>query len=152
MQPSVVLSFLIATVTFTVRCSPVGSQQVQSEEDERKHPDSVEIHSERRGKILRILTALEESRKSESVSSKLSAQITGARANTRTLGRRAKMFSEESQVAPTPSSQDEGSLLEFNDELSDPRYLGGRSFKKSVPPPAKKPKKRACFWKYCVQN
>ncbi|KAK6485324.1 urotensin II-related peptide [Huso huso] len=151
MQPSVLLSFLIATVTFTVRCSPVGSEQVQSEEDERKYPDSVEIHSERRGKIQRILTALEESRKSESEQNwrpDHGARVT----NTRTLGRRAKTFSEESQVAPTPSSQDEGSLLEFNDELSDPRYLGGRSFKKSVPPPAKKPKKRACFWKYCVQN
>ncbi|XP_069053574.1 urotensin II-related peptide [Lepisosteus oculatus] len=152
MQCGVLLGALVMVMVSAVGSAPLHTDTFLTQGDERKPHVSTENGIEQLERILKILSALEEIHRNANIT--LGTRITGTRANFRAAGKRNRMgASEETHRAATAPPVDEtGTAARPSDDLADSQTLPGRSFKKSLPQPPKKPNKRVCFWKYCSQN
>ncbi|XP_039602004.1 urotensin II-related peptide isoform X2 [Polypterus senegalus] len=132
MQSGILISFIITTAVSALTGAPVKSSNLKTVAEDETVLDFSESPAESQGLILKILSAFEEDHKSH--------PFADLQANRRPVGRKMKMgLSEKNPTAST-------ALLLFGEPLP------GRTVKKASPPAGKKPKKRACFWKYCIQN
>ncbi|XP_051783250.1 urotensin II-related peptide isoform X2 [Erpetoichthys calabaricus] len=132
MQSGILISFIITTAVSTLTGAPVKSSNLKTVAEDQTDLDFSESPAESQGLILKILSAFEEDHKSH--------PFVDVQANRRPVGRKMKMRLSEKN--PTASA----ALLLFGEPLP------GRTVKKASPQAGKKPKKRACFWKYCIQN
>ncbi|KAL7852786.1 hypothetical protein SRHO_G00185710 [Serrasalmus rhombeus] len=110
---------------------------------------------DRREKIMKMLSALEELHRS--MNSTLSSRITiipRGNSNGRSSGKKSKMVVTEGNLKSTtvPSVGSSGTSPRTSTDQADPKLLNGKTFKKSLPSTPKKTNKRVCFWKYCSQN
>ncbi|XP_048124507.1 urotensin II-related peptide [Alosa alosa] len=141
-----------AMTTEWVRPGQVGGG-VDKRARERVGTDIPDLELDRREKILKMLSTLEELYKA--FNSTLSSRLTLVpRGNGRGSGKKGKTAIADGAVKTTaaPSTDSSGTAARSSTAQVNPLSLSGKAFKKSLPPPTKKGNKRVCFWKYCSQN
>ncbi|KYO22808.1 hypothetical protein Y1Q_0003288 [Alligator mississippiensis] len=104
--------------------------------------------ADQRGKILTLLSAFDEAQKS--ANPRLSPKLTGLKAYAKMFGKKVKMEGLNGGQSNPPFHQE--GTAELSEDLLEINPLHGKNFRKSAPQVPKKSKKRACFWKYCVQK
>ncbi|CAM2096928.1 unnamed protein product [Caretta caretta] len=139
----------VDTYSFQASASPGVPEKLQLQEEEDKRRTALENPAvDQQGKILKMLSAFDEAQKC--ANPRLSPKTTGRKAYAKMFGKKVKMEGlNEGQS--NPLAHQEGAA-ELSKGLLEINLLSGKNFRKSAPQSPKKSKKRACFWKYCVQS
>ncbi|KAM4045267.1 uncharacterized protein ACNLHF_009073 [Anomaloglossus baeobatrachus] len=143
---SVIATALIST-TRVVKCSPLGTETLQLRDEETEQTQQEHLAAENTDGVVEFLALLEKAEKI--ASSRFAAKITGIKAN-KLFGKKNRL-DEAREERPSPSFHLEENV-DHTDEIADNTPVRGRHFRKISQNLPRKSKKRACFWKYCIQN
>ncbi|KAE8621564.1 hypothetical protein XENTR_v10004882 [Xenopus tropicalis] len=146
-----ILGLIIATIAFVtrqVRSSPLMAQNLQLSDEERLETLMEELEPEQQERIVTFLALLDKAEKI--ASSRFAGRITGVRANTKLFGKKNRMEElREEHSHPTFHVEEP---VDQTEELTELNPVRGKHFRKAAQSLPRKSKKRACFWKYCIQN
>nr|QZA73603.1 prepro-urotensin II-related peptide 2-L [Xenopus laevis] len=146
-----ILGLIIATIAFVtrqVRSSPLMGQNQQLSEEVKEETQMEEMEPEQQKIMVTFLALLDKAEKS--ASSRFAARITGVRANPKLFGKKNRM-EELREEHSNPILHLEESVDQTED-LTELNPVRGKHFRKASQSLPRKSKKRACFWKYCIQN
>ncbi|XP_077200360.1 uncharacterized protein LOC143840696 isoform X2 [Paroedura picta] len=142
MKSSILLVLLF--VAFSSTFQTISSDNLQHQEDKKQRVVKEHRDNQQR-KIAEFLSAFDKVQKS--TKAKLFPKTTDLQVYTKMFGKTIKMEEFDDSQSMPPISHEEA-IVDFLEIYP----LSGKNFRKATPLSSKKSKKRACFWKYCVQS
>ncbi|XP_077783450.1 uncharacterized protein LOC144327511 isoform X1 [Podarcis muralis] len=142
--------FIIVAFSSTVQTMspPMMLDKLQHQEGKSQRAMEESASNQQR-KILGFLSAFDDIQKS--TKPRLDPKTTGLQAYAKKFGKTIrKDILDEPQASRSFSQQDD--VAESRKDHLRKSPLIGKNFRKAAPSSSKKAKKRACFWKYCVQS
>ncbi|KAJ1113125.1 hypothetical protein NDU88_001380 [Pleurodeles waltl] len=131
-----------------ILAAPLVQDKLTPQEEDRRRTTLDNQDTDAQGRVLKLLAVLDEAQKS--AHARISAKGTGPRGNGKLFGKKGKL-EDLSEDQPVPPSHHDV-VKELSEGLSDINPLNGKHFRKASQQSPKKSKKRACFWKYCIQQ
>ncbi|CAH2219201.1 prepro-urotensin II-related peptide [Pelobates cultripes] len=151
MDTLTIFSLVIASIISTAclaKSSPLIADTFQMGEEEEEQSLAEIIEPDQQEQIVTFLALLDKAEKS--ANARFAARITGVRGNTRLVGKKNRMEDMREEISNPSVHQEEST--DHIDELTEYSPIGGKHFRKAVQNTPRKKKKRACFWKYCIQT